>query len=247
MIERRRIWTDALLADYIRDELGFPGARQGAMVEQESVDLATGEVSRERWYLLTSLGSRQWGPRELLRLFRNHWSVENRLHHVKDRSWDEDVHTLRRPGLGEIFATLVNTGLNALRLEGWFPARMSLPLRAKLGFTHFKRRKRGNLQVGGIERWGVPACRGWLRTVKNPLTPATGGVAPGRWRPRRWATACRTRPPCVGSWGAVFATRGRPGWSRRRAPAGRAWCGRWRDRTTGVGSPHPGGFAPPER
>ena len=131
VIERRRIWTDALLADYIRDELGFPGARQGAMVEQESVDIATGEVSRERWYLLTSLGSRQWGPRELLRLFRNHWSVENSLHHVKDRSWDEDVHTLRRPGLGEIFATLVNTGLNALRLEGWFPARISMPLRAK--------------------------------------------------------------------------------------------------------------------
>ena len=118
MIERRRIWTDALLADYIRDELGFPGARQGAMVEQESVDLATGEVSRERWYLLTSLGSRQCRPKELLRLFRNHRSVENSLHHVKDRSWDEDVHTLRRPGLGEIFATLVNTGLNDLRLEG---------------------------------------------------------------------------------------------------------------------------------
>ena len=58
MIERRRIWTDHALADYIRDELGFPGARQGAMVEQETVDIATGEVSRERWYLLTSLGSR---------------------------------------------------------------------------------------------------------------------------------------------------------------------------------------------
>ena len=131
MIERRRIWSDALLADYIRDELGFPGARQGAMVEQESVDLATGEVSRERWYLLTSLGSRQCQPKELLRLFRSHWSVENSLHHVKDRSWDEDVHTLRRPGLGEIFATLVNTRLNVLRLEGCFPARMSMPLRAK--------------------------------------------------------------------------------------------------------------------
>ena len=47
MIERRRIWTDALLADYIRDELGFSGARQGAMVEKESVDLATGKVSRD--------------------------------------------------------------------------------------------------------------------------------------------------------------------------------------------------------
>ena len=131
MIERRRIWTDATLADYIRDELGFPGARQGAMVEKEKVDIATGEVSRERWYLLTSRISRRCGPKELLRLFRNHWEVENSLHHVKDRSWDEDVHTLRRPGLGEVFATLVNTGLSALRLQGWFPPKMSMPLRAK--------------------------------------------------------------------------------------------------------------------
>ena len=99
------------------------------MVEQETVDIATGEVRSARWYLLTSLSSRQCGPQELLRLFRNHWSIENRQHHVKDRSWDADVHTLRRPGLGkEVFATLVNTGLNALRLEGWFPPRMSMPL-----------------------------------------------------------------------------------------------------------------------
>ena len=105
VIERRRIWTDALLSDYIRDELGFPGARQGAMVEKEAVDIATGEVSRERWYLLTSLSSWQCRPKELLQVFRNHWRVENSLHHVKDRSWDEDVHTLRRPGLGEVYAT----------------------------------------------------------------------------------------------------------------------------------------------
>ena len=131
MIERRRIWADGTLADYIRDELGFPGARQGAMVEKETVDIATGEVGRERWYLLTSLSPRQCRPKELLQVFRNHWRVENSLHHVKDRSSDEDVHTLRRPGLGEVYATLVNTGLNALRLAGWFPARMSMPLRAK--------------------------------------------------------------------------------------------------------------------
>ena len=131
VIERRRIWTADLLAGYVRDELGFPGARQGAMVEKERVNIATGEVGRECWYLLTSLSSRRCGPKELLKLFRQHWSVENSLHHVKDRSWDEDVHTLRRPGLGEVFATLVNTGLNALRLDGWFPSRMSMPLRAK--------------------------------------------------------------------------------------------------------------------
>ena len=64
-------------------------------------------------------------------MIRNHWRVENSLHHVKDRSWDEDVHTLRRPGLGEVCATLVNTALNALRLEGWFTPRTSMPIRAK--------------------------------------------------------------------------------------------------------------------
>ena len=31
------------------------------MVEKETVDIATGEVSRERWYLLTSLSSRRCG------------------------------------------------------------------------------------------------------------------------------------------------------------------------------------------
>ena len=67
------------------------------------------------------------GPQELLKLFRSHWSVENSLHHVKDRNWDEDVHTLRRPGPAQVYATLVNAGLNALRFEGWFPARMSMP------------------------------------------------------------------------------------------------------------------------
>ena len=131
MIERRRIWADAELADYIREELGYPGARQGAMVEKQKVDITTGEVSRELWYLLTSLSSGQCGPRGLLKLFRDHWRIENSQHHVKDRSWDEDIHTLRRPGLGEAFATLVNTPLNALRLQGWFPAQMSMPLRAK--------------------------------------------------------------------------------------------------------------------
>ena len=102
MIGKRRIWTGETLADYIRDELGFPGARQGAMLEKETVDIATGEAGWERWYLLTSLNSRWCSPKELLRVIRNHWSVENSLHHVKDRSWDGDVHTLRRPCLGEV-------------------------------------------------------------------------------------------------------------------------------------------------
>ena len=47
---------------------------------------------------------------------------------------------------------------------------------AKLGFTQFKRRRQGNLQVGGTVRPGVPECRGQRPTVRNLPTPATGGV-----------------------------------------------------------------------
>ncbi len=89
------------------------------------------KIGVEHWYPLTSLSSGQRGPRGLLKLFRDHWSIENSHHHVKDRSRDEDFHTLRRPGLGEVFATLVNTAFNAMRLEEWLPPRMSMPFRAK--------------------------------------------------------------------------------------------------------------------
>ena len=81
----------------------------------------------------------------------------------------------------------------------------------KLDFAHFRRRKRGNPPIGGTERWGVLAYRGRWATGGNPPTPATGGGAPGRWRRRRSATVCRTRPLYAGSWGGVLAARGRPG------------------------------------
>ena len=78
------------------------------------------------------------------------------------------------------------------------PARNTINRASELGFAHFKRRRRGNLQVGGTEPPVVPACRGQRPTVRNPPRPATGGAAPGRWRPRRSATVCRTRPRCAG-------------------------------------------------
>ena len=117
----------------------------------------------------------------------------------------------------------------------------------KLDFAHFKRRKQGNRQVGGTERPGLSVYQGRRRTVKNPRTPATGGGAPERWHPRRSATAWRTKPLCDGPRVVVAAADGPPGWSRRRAPSGSAWCERWPDPTTGAGSPRPDAPAPPGR
>lgn len=45
---------------------------------------------------------------------RGHWQVENSLHFVKDRWWDEDRHYTRRPGVAEWLAMLTNLALTVL-------------------------------------------------------------------------------------------------------------------------------------
>lgn len=52
----------------------------------------------------------------MLKYVRGHWQVENSLHFVKDRWWDEDRHWQRRPGLAPRLAALTNAALTLLRL-----------------------------------------------------------------------------------------------------------------------------------
>lgn len=61
-------------------------------------ELAEGPDPRpitEDHYYLTSLSPREAGPEKLLRLVRRHWLIENELHHVKDRTMNEDAQQHR--------------------------------------------------------------------------------------------------------------------------------------------------------
>ncbi len=73
-------------------------------------------MRRETRYMITSLDSDRVSPKRLMALVRGHWSVENGLHFIKDRWWDEDRQWSRRPGLAESLATLRDSALAALRL-----------------------------------------------------------------------------------------------------------------------------------
>ena len=44
-------------------------------------------------------------------LVRGHWGVENGLHFIKDRWWDEDRQWSLRPGLAERLAMLRDTAV----------------------------------------------------------------------------------------------------------------------------------------
>jgi hypothetical protein len=65
---------------------------------------------------VTSLNPDSVTPRDLQGYVRGHWEVENCLHFIKDRWWDEDRHYTKRPGLAEAFAALTNAALSVLRL-----------------------------------------------------------------------------------------------------------------------------------
>ncbi len=96
-------------------------------VDREKKD-RQGQITRETRYFVTSLDPATTTPAQLLKYLRGHWQVENSLHFVKDRWWDEDRHWSRRPGLAERLAHLTGVALTLLRLASPQDPR---PLRAR--------------------------------------------------------------------------------------------------------------------
>jgi hypothetical protein len=85
--------------------LDLPGARQAIKITRCRQDTATGKVSREIVYAVTSLTSAQATPQDLARLVREHWAIEAR-HHIRDVSFAEDAFVACRcqlqPGRGNL-------------------------------------------------------------------------------------------------------------------------------------------------
>ena len=69
-------------------------------------------------YAVTSLEHRDADPRLLAGWIRSHWTIENRLHWVRDVTEGED-HCSVRTGHGpQVMAALRNTAINIIRLRG---------------------------------------------------------------------------------------------------------------------------------
>jgi len=81
-------------------------------------EVATGATRRETSYGVTSLPPAQASPARLLALVRAHWTIENRLHWVRDVTFDEDRSRIRRGAGPQVMATLRNLAISLLRLAG---------------------------------------------------------------------------------------------------------------------------------
>ena len=83
-IETRKIAVSREVVPY----LAWPGLAQVARIERMR-EIAR-KASTEIVYLITSLPPEAASPQRLLRLARDHWGIENRLHYVRDVAFAED-------------------------------------------------------------------------------------------------------------------------------------------------------------
>ena len=119
-IERRRCAVIDLSGAEWDGYANLHGRRQALRIEREREVLKTGARSIEVAYSLTSLGAERAGPEELLALVRNHWHIENRLHYVRDFTYDEDRCRAYVRHLPRNLSCLTNAAIAIVRCDGRF-------------------------------------------------------------------------------------------------------------------------------
>ena len=107
--------------DGVDDDIAaLPGRRQAFRVVRHGTVLKTARTSVEAAYGLTSLAPEQAGPSEILALNRGHWEIENRVHYVRDVTYDEDRSRVRTGRLPQNLACLSNAAISIVRMRRRF-------------------------------------------------------------------------------------------------------------------------------
>ncbi len=99
------------------DWISFPGAAQVAQLRRTVT--RAGKKTVEVVYLITSANHTAAQPRALATWVQGHWGIENKLHWVRDVTYDEDRSQVRTGNAPRVMATLRNTAISLLRLDGW--------------------------------------------------------------------------------------------------------------------------------
>lgn len=114
-IEERRITVSSLLNDY----LDWPHLGQVFKLERRFTTLATGEVTTEVQYGLTSLKAQHAHPERLLSVVRSEWGIENGLHYRRDVTFQEDQTRMTDHRMGRVMASINNLVIGLLNKQGF--------------------------------------------------------------------------------------------------------------------------------
>ena len=94
----------------------FTGAAQIAQIRRTAT--RAGKTTVEVVYVITSADHHAAPPRILAAWIQGHWGIENRVHWVRDVTFDEDRSQIRTGAGPQVMATLRNTAISLLRLDG---------------------------------------------------------------------------------------------------------------------------------
>jgi predicted transposase YbfD/YdcC len=112
-------------------DLGFPGAAQVFLVERYTTRTVRKRPKGSRRYKkvqirsavavlgVTSLSAREAAPEHLAGYVRQHWSIENKIHWVRDVTLREDASQVRKGLRFRIMATLRNLTIGLIRHAGY--------------------------------------------------------------------------------------------------------------------------------
>ncbi|MEV6365247.1 ISAs1 family transposase [Nocardia asteroides] len=114
--------TRTVKATGISSGIGFPGAAQVLRIHRTRTVVSKHRKSRkqtrETVFVVTSLNVGDAAHHVIADYLRQHWSIENKIHHVRDVVFDEDRHQARTGAAGHVMAILRNTTMSLLRLAG---------------------------------------------------------------------------------------------------------------------------------
>ncbi len=105
--------------DDLDDYLTWPGVQQVLQRACERSVLKTGSVTHATSYALTSVAATAAEAAVLAHWWRDHWTIENRVHDVRDVPLGEDAHQMDTGPAPPVRAALRNTMLNLARAAGW--------------------------------------------------------------------------------------------------------------------------------
>lgn len=112
--EVRRLWVRDIPAGLLTN--GFALAAQAMRIERRVTRV--GKTTTETVYAITSRPRASASAKQLATFIRGHWSIENRIHYVRDVTFDEDRSRVRTKDAPRVLATMRNLAIGVLRLAG---------------------------------------------------------------------------------------------------------------------------------
>ena len=113
-IETRKIWTTTELNSYLH----FPHVQQAFLIERESINKKSGQISYDIAYGITSRKPEEANPQHLLAINRGHWSIENSCHYILDWNFDEDRSCIRTGYGPENVSRLRRFAIGVIKAKG---------------------------------------------------------------------------------------------------------------------------------